>query len=139
MVERTLIAPPMAQVGPITAEERRAIIAASPLRGKYEQVINSESAYELLAKRAQKAATDAQAAEGGGGILDMLGGLFGTSGARKGTMTVTQRVTREVTRTVVNQTVGSLAAQLGKSLGGRQGSSIGRAIVRGTLGGLLRR
>ena len=39
MVERTLIAPPMAQVGPITAEERRAIIAASPLRGKYEQVI----------------------------------------------------------------------------------------------------
>ena len=98
-------------------------------------MIDSESAYELLAKRAQKAATDAQAAEGGGGILDMLGGLFGTSGARKGTMTVTQRVTREVTRTVVNQTVGSLAAQLGKSLGGRQGSSIGRAIVRGTLGG----
>ena len=67
------------------------------------------------------------------------GRLFGTTSARKGSMTVTQRVTREVTRTVVNQTVGSLAAAIGKSLGGRQGSSIGRAIVRGTLGGLLRR
>jgi DNA helicase HerA-like ATPase len=139
VVERTLIAPPMAQVGPISDAERQAIIAASVLRGKYEQTIDSDSAYEMLAKRAEKATADAQAAEGGGSILDMLGGLFGTAGARKGSMTVTQRVTREVTRTVVNQTVGSLAAQIGKSLGGRQGSSIGRAIVRGTLGGLLRR
>ena len=139
MVERTLIAPPMAQVGPITEAERQAIIAASPLRGKYEQTIDSDSAYEMLAKRAGKATADAQAAQGGGGILDILGGLLGTTSARKGSMTMTQRVTREVTRTVVNQTVGSLAAQIGKSLGGRQGGSIGRAIVRGTLGGLLRR
>jgi uncharacterized protein len=140
MVERTLIAPPMAQVGPIDAEERRQVVAASPLRGKYDQAIDPESAYEMLAKRAEQAATEANAAEGGGGILDVLGNLFGTGAPqRKGTMTVTQRVTREVTRTIVNQTVGELAAQLGKSIGGRQGSSIGRAIVRGTLGGLLRR
>ncbi len=141
MVERTLIAPPMAQVGPIDAEERRQIVAASPLRGKYDQAIDSESAYEMLAKRAEQAAAEAKAAEeGSGGILDMLGGLFGTGGPqRKGTMTTTQRVTREVTRTIVNQTVGNIAAEIGKSIGGRQGSSIGRAIVRGTLGGLLRR
>ncbi|MGO4572857.1 helicase HerA-like domain-containing protein [Microvirga sp. 2TAF3] len=136
MVERTLIAPPMAQVGPIDQAERQQIIAASPLRGKYEQTIDSESAYEMLAKRAEKAAAEAQ---GGGGILDMLGNLFGTNNQRKGTMTVGQRVTREVTRTVVNQTVGSIAAEIGKSIAGRQGGSIGRAIVRGTLGGLLRR
>ncbi|MET0746247.1 MAG: helicase HerA-like domain-containing protein, partial [Microvirga sp.] len=139
MVERTLIAPPMSQVGPIDADTRLRIVAASPMKGKYDQAIDSESAYEMLAKRAEKAATDAQAAEGGGGILDMLGGLFGTSGARKGSMSVSQRVTREVTRTIVNQTVGNLAAELGKSIGGRQGGSIGRALVRGTLGGLLRR
>jgi DNA helicase HerA-like ATPase len=140
MVERTLIAPPMAQVGPIDAEERRQVMAASPLRGKYDQAIDPESAYEMLAKRAEQAATEANAAEGGGGILDVLGNLFGAGGPqRKGTMTVTQRVTREVTRTIVNQTVGNLAAEIGKSIGGRQGSSIGRAIVRGTLGGLLRR
>ncbi|MBZ6076340.1 helicase HerA-like domain-containing protein [Microvirga puerhi] len=140
MVERTLMAPPMAQVGPIDPSLRQQIIASSVLRGKYEQSIDSESAYELLAQRAEKAAADAQAAQGGGGLLDMLGGLFGTNGPqRKGTLTVGQRVTREVTRTVVNQTVGSIAAELGKSIAGRQGGSIGRAIVRGTLGGLLRR
>ncbi|MGO4704562.1 helicase HerA-like domain-containing protein [Microvirga sp. 2MCAF38] len=139
MVERTLIAPPMSQVGPIDNALRQQIIAASPMRGKYDQSIDSESAYEMLAKRAEKTAADAQAAQGGGGILDMLGNLFGTNGQRKGTMTTTQRVTREVTRTVINQTVGGFAAEIGKSIGGRQGGSIGRAIVRGTLGGILRR
>ncbi|MFC4173710.1 helicase HerA-like domain-containing protein [Microvirga sp. GCM10011540] len=140
MVERTLVAPPMAQLGPVDAEERRQIMAASTMRGKYDQAIDIESAYEMLAKRAEQASVDAKAAEGGGGILDMIGNLFGTGGSqRKGTMTVGQRVTREVTRTIVNQTVGNLAAEIGKSIGGRHGSSIGRAIVRGTLGGLLRR
>jgi uncharacterized protein len=139
MVERTLIAPPMAQVGPIELSARQQIIAASPMRGKYEHAVDSESAYEMLAKRAEKAAADAKEAEGGGGILDMLGGLFGAGTQRKGSMTMGQRVTREVTRTIVNQTVGNIAAELGKSIGGRQGGSIGRAIVRGTLGGLLRR
>ena len=62
----------------------------------------------MLAKRAAEGRQrDAQAAEGGGGILDMLGGSVRHQRAqRKGSMTVTQRVTREVTRTVVNQTVG---------------------------------
>ncbi|EJW13699.1 ATPase [Rhodovulum sp. PH10] len=36
MVERALIAPPHARVGPLTENERRAIVAASPLAGKYE-------------------------------------------------------------------------------------------------------
>ena len=140
MVERTLIAPPMAQVGPdrhcrsASRSSHRARCGANTISRSIP-----ESAYEMLAKRAEKAADEAKAAEGGGGILDMLGGLFGTTGQRKGSMTTTQRVTREVTRTVVNQTVGNLAAEIGKSIGGRQGSSIGRAIVRGTLGGLLRR
>ena len=139
VVERTLIAPPCAQVGPLDPAERQRLIAASPLRGKYDASIDQESAYEKLTARAQEKVAEANAAAGGGGLLDMLGGLFGSGPARKGSMSVSQRVTREVTRTVVNQTVGTLAAEIGRSIGGRQGSSIGRAIVRGTLGGLLRR
>ena len=140
MVERTLIAPPMGQVGPVETNERQHLIASSPLRGKYDQPLDPESAYELLARRAEKAATDAQAAQsGGGGLLDMIGGMFGTSRKRGETLSVGQHVAREVTRTVVNQAIGGLAAELGKAIGGRQGSSIGRAVVRGTLGGLLKR
>src|SRR4051812_3298935 len=140
MVERTLIAPPMGQVGPIDAAERQRLIASSALRGKYEQTIDPESAYEMLAKRAEKAATDAQTAQAGsGGILDTIGSWFGTARKRGQTLSVGQTVAREVTRTVVNQAIGGLAAELGKSVGGRQGGAIGRAIVRGTLGGLLKR
>ena len=59
MVERTLIAPPMAQVGPIDRTSASGSSASSPLRGKYDQPIDQESAYEMLAKRAQKAAAEA--------------------------------------------------------------------------------
>jgi hypothetical protein len=140
MVERTLIAPPSGQVGPIDAAERQRLMQASPLRGKYDQPLDTESAYEMLAKRAEQAVSETQApSAGGGGILDMIGGLFGTQRKRGETLSVGQQVAREVTRTVVNQAIGGLAAELGKAVGGRQGASIGRAIVRGSLGGLLKR
>ena len=51
MVERALIAPPTARIGPVTPAERKAVIAKSPIRGKYDQTIDPESAYEILQRR----------------------------------------------------------------------------------------
>ena len=51
MVERALIAPPTARIGPVTPAERKAVIAKSPIKGKYDQVIDPESAYEILQRR----------------------------------------------------------------------------------------
>ncbi len=51
MVERALIAPPTARIGPVTAAERKAVIAKSPIKGKYDQAIDPESAYEILQRR----------------------------------------------------------------------------------------
>ena len=51
IVSRSLIAPPGSRVGPITAEERAAVIAASPLRGKYDVTIDRDSAFEVLNRR----------------------------------------------------------------------------------------
>lgn len=48
MVERVKIRPPRSRVGPLTDEERRKLIEASPLFGHYEKEIDRESAYELL-------------------------------------------------------------------------------------------
>src|SRR5215213_4968362 len=48
MVERTLIAPPAARIGPVTPQERKAVIAQSPIRGRYDQTIDPDSAYEKL-------------------------------------------------------------------------------------------
>src|SRR3979411_2470902 len=70
MVERVMIRPPTARIGPITPEERKAIMDKSPVKGKYDTTIDSESAYEVLQKRV--AATAAGGA-GGGGVLGQIG------------------------------------------------------------------
>jgi DNA helicase HerA-like ATPase len=51
MVQRALIAPPSARIGPITAAERKGVMAKSPIRGKYDQLVDIESAYEILQRR----------------------------------------------------------------------------------------
>src|SRR5689334_2861210 len=56
VVDRAFIIPPQSQIGPITLEQRGAILWASPLRGRYEQSIDRESAYEMLKSRAEDAA-----------------------------------------------------------------------------------
>lgn len=58
MVERTLIAPPSSRVGAITPQERRMLISASGLRGKYEEMIDRESAYEKLTQRSEPKESD---------------------------------------------------------------------------------
>ena len=57
-VERILICPPESQIGPVNKDQRKELISRSPLNGRYEQEIDRESAYELLKKRAEKAATE---------------------------------------------------------------------------------
>ena len=63
MVERALIAPPAARIGPVTPEERKAVIGRSPVRGRYDQTVDPESAYEILQRRVQEAADDASGEE----------------------------------------------------------------------------
>src|ERR1700730_10697262 len=142
MVERVMIRPPSARIGPITAEERKAIMDNSPVKGKYDTSIDSESAYEVLQKRIAGAAAGADGAAGGGGILGQIGSIVGTifgTNVPRGRLSTGQVIARSVTRSVTNKVVGGVVADLGKSVGGSVGGSVGRAIVRGALGGLLRR
>ena len=140
MVERILIRPPSARIGPVTSEERKAIIDNSPVKGKYDTAIDSESAYEILQKRVAGHAAAGAAASGGilGQIGAMVGTIFGTNISR-GRLSAGQSIARSVTRSVTNQVVGGVVADLGKKVGGSVGGSVGRALVRGALGGLLRR
>jgi DNA helicase HerA-like ATPase len=80
MVQRTLIRPPSARIGPVTAEERKASIEASPIYGKYEEAVDRESAYELLQKRTAETAAAREAEENSWGNILMGGG----SGRRQG-------------------------------------------------------
>jgi DNA double-strand break repair helicase HerA and related ATPase len=138
MVERVMIRPPTARIGSITPDERKKIIDNSPVKGKYDTAIDSESAYEVLQKRVSGTAAGGSSA---GGILGQIGGIVGTifGTNTRGRMSTGQVIARSVTRSVTNKVVGGVAADLGKSVGGPIGGSVGRAIVRGALGGLLRR
>ena len=60
VVERTLICPPESQMGPLKPAERKERISRSPFSGKYDKAVDRESAYELLKKRAEKAADEAE-------------------------------------------------------------------------------
>jgi hypothetical protein len=61
-VERVLIRPPQSRLGPLTDAERKVILATSPVAGRYEEAVDRESAFELLAAKAA-ATAEAAAAE----------------------------------------------------------------------------
>jgi hypothetical protein len=130
MVERALIVPPASRLGPISPQERQAVIQNSVIFGHYEQVVDRESAYEKLKGRAQarqgpvaaggqEAPGSGSAQSAGGGIMDALGGILGgTTGPRGGH--------RE----------GALESAA-KSAARAIGSQVGREIVRGVLGSIF--
>jgi len=120
IVQRAFVLPPASRIGPITPDERKAVIDRSPVKGVYEKTVDRESAYEKLASRAGASASTptigAPSAGGGiaGSIADSLGGLMKGSGRKD-----------------------SLVEAMAKSAVRSVGSSIGRAIVRGVMGSLL--
>ncbi|MBX3499189.1 MAG: DUF853 family protein [Alphaproteobacteria bacterium] len=62
-VERVFVAPPQSRLGPLSDAERNAVARASPIAGKYDQVVDRDSAFEVLMGRAQ--AQPAPAESGG--------------------------------------------------------------------------
>ena len=52
MVQRAPICPPGSRIGAITVEERKAVMAQSPIGTKYDTPVDRESAYERLQGRA---------------------------------------------------------------------------------------
>jgi DNA helicase HerA-like ATPase len=122
ITERVYVIPPGSRIGPITADERKALVAGSLVAGAYEKTVDRESAYERLKSKALAAAEAARAgspAAGGGGALGGLGDvLFGSTGPRGGK--------REG---LVEKAASSAVRSIG--------SAVGREIIRGVLGSLL--
>ncbi len=142
IVERAMVVPPHSQIGPITPEQRAAIVAASvDLDKAYGTAIDRESAYEKLKGKAvaSSATAGAPSAEkvplpipgqaqtpagaGGGWMQEAMGvggsvltGLLG-SGTGHGRMTPVQAMVQSAARTM--------------------GSTVGRQLIRGVLGSLM--
>jgi DNA helicase HerA-like ATPase len=146
VTERAFVVPPASRIGPISDDERRALIANSLVAGHYDTPIDRESAYEILTGRVATSGTapapapgslgtdfgasagpapapapaPAQAGKGGGigGWLDTAGSILTSGTGRSGRGD-------------------SIVEALAKSAARSIGSQVGREIVRGVLGSLL--
>ncbi|MGD2074886.1 MAG: DUF853 family protein [Gammaproteobacteria bacterium] len=117
IVERTLIAPPRSRIGPLSVEERAEILERSPLRGRYDEPVDRESAFELLKQRAAEIEADRERA------------------AARESDRVGSRPTARRRAGGGHHRQGVLEA-FAKSLMRSIGSSLGRRIARGILGSI---
>ncbi|MFY3383038.1 helicase HerA-like C-terminal domain-containing protein [Paracidovorax sp. MALMAid1276] len=132
VTERVFVLPPGSQLGPITPQQRQALMAGSLVAGVYEKVVDRESAYEKLKGRAEAAPTappaptpaTAGSRSAGTGSNDAQGGsflndlLFGSTGPRGGRRDgLVQTMAKSAVRTV--------------------GTNVGKEILRGVLGGIF--
>ena len=131
VVERTLIRPPSSQLGPITSAERRAVMVASPLAGKYEEKLDRQSAFEMLRKRADDAATAAEESERAEEEADLA--LREYKAGRRYTGARVERSTSRKTRKTASWG-GAIGDVVLKELKG----TTGKRIVRGILGGFFK-
>lgn len=119
IVERAWICPPQSQIGPITPDERKSLIAKSLVAGQYEKTVDRESAFEKLKARHGVEGTPIPTGDSGG-----LGGILGKLGfPGTGSGSASKR------EGVVEAAVKSAARAMA--------SEAGRRIIRGVLGSIL--
>ena len=140
MAERTLIRPPSSRLGPLADAERAAVMAASPVAGRYEAAVDRPSAHEALAGRAEAAARAARAAEAEAARAEEAGDLSAAMREFNAARRYSGRGAAHSGRR------GPAEEGLGARIGGaltdvlveELKGTTGRRIVRGMLGGLFR-
>jgi hypothetical protein len=130
IAERTLVRPPNSQLGPIDDAARAAVVAASPLKGKYDVAIDRESAAELLQARAAKAAEEAAAPKGP--TLQIDPDEFNRARRYDPGQAAPAPKPRGSSRS------DSVTDAFAKSFARQLGTKSGQALVRGVLGSLFK-
>jgi hypothetical protein len=135
--EQVYVLLPGSQLGPITPEQRQALLANSLVAGVYEQTLDRESAYERLKGAAPAAA----------GSPATAGAAAGTASSPAGQAPAQATVTDQVLSGLGDALFGStgprggqrqgLAQMMVKSAVRNIGSAVGREIVRGVMGSIL--
>ncbi|MFO0807335.1 MAG: helicase HerA-like domain-containing protein [Gemmataceae bacterium] len=136
VVERALIVPPASRLGPLTPEERKELVDQSPVAGHYEQVIDRESAYEILKGKAEKAA-EAAAKSAEEKKADFAAKQ--EEAERIKTAKESAKVAKEAERARKSSVVGRMIESLKSGVFRGVTNAITRQITRGILGGILGR
>ncbi|PZP39795.1 MAG: ATP-binding protein [Pseudomonas fluorescens] len=99
-VQQTAILPPLSRVGPLSDRERADVVRNSPLRGRYEQTFDRESASEILAARIEgvEAAPAAAKSATGGRARDGIFETMAKSAARQVGNTVVREAVKQASK-----------------------------------------
>ena len=122
MVDRAFVVPPFSQLGPITPDQRTALINNSLVAGVYEQELDRESAYEILSAKAQAAAAEEAVAE------------------QAKVEAKAQKEAEKAERAAARQPdsmMESIMKSAARSASSSVGRQIGNSIVRGVLGSIF--
>jgi uncharacterized protein len=133
IVERAKIVPPRSQVGAITPDQRKEIIASSIIAGHYEKAIDRESAFEMLQARAGQEVEAARAPPVPTSAATTEETKPSLLAEALGTVTEAFKPTIGPRGGIHN----SVATSMAKSAMRAASSQIGRQLVRGILGGIL--
>jgi len=148
VVARAAIRPPASRLGPATDAERAQIMAASPVRGTYDTMVNRESAEEILNARlavttqtqadAKAAEAQAKADAAAAKDADKAAAAQAKEQARleREAAARARATTRAPARRSTRETPIEAAT---KSVLRTAGTTITRELLRGLLGGLKRR
>jgi DNA helicase HerA-like ATPase len=110
MVERCLVCPPRSRIGPASDAERAEIMSRSPVGGRYDTLVDRDSAHEMLMRKAEAVRKAGPKAE-----------------TRRSKGSSRQGYGEAMTKSVI------------RSLGSSLGRTLGRELLRGILGTFSRR
>jgi DNA helicase HerA-like ATPase len=117
VVQKTMVRPPNSRMGPVTPPERQALMAASPVRGLYDQAVDRESAYEMLQRKAEpEPEPEAPEPRRGPWAGDEASGRPAPQARASNRQGMGEAFAKSMLRTI--------------------GSQVGRELIRGVLGGL---
>ena len=157
-VERTLIKPPASRVGPITDDERRIMITTDAIGDKYDELIDRESAEEILAAKSGEAAAAAAVAKADSAAakaaadqakLDaqsakaqaQIDAAAAREAARQQSIADRQvaAAAREAAKpSIADKMMQSAARSVASSVGRQVAGTLGSQLIRGLLGGLFK-
>ncbi len=142
VVERALILPPEGGIGPISSEQRMEIMAASPMGNLYDESIDRESAYEMLAARTESLQREASLAAWDKQrekleLSERKAKLAAERQARAEEREARQREKEAQKDDIFGNLLNSVAKQTTRTITNNVGRQIGNTLLRGVLGGLF--
>jgi len=124
-VQQVLMRPPESRIGPLDEQERTEVLGRSPYKGRYDEEIDRESAYEMLQKRAQNEADEEKQAEA-------------EKERTRELRNFEKKKSKPKKRSRRSDSAGeAFVKSVTRSIGSSVGRQIGRQLIRGALGSLL--